>query len=454
MIVASPARYSQSSSLVSARLLDRAAYLLMCGFLIAIPWDELSQLGGYAIARYLGLASFGLTVLRIGAAGHVRKLSYLHALMLGFAGLSVLSLLWTVDPEATAERVGTYSQLLLLVWLIWESAPTSDRVTGLLQSYVLGNVVAASLTLHNFTQGTTAGQLSALQGEEGWDESRFSITGINENDLGLMLAMALPMMMYLAVHLERKAARLMCWLVFVICLVATLLTGSRGALGSLLVACVMLPLTIRKLPAGQKAIAVCACVAAVALGIALIPQNIWNRLFALSSELSEGTLTHRTVIWAAGWSVFRDHAFLGVGSGAHAFAVLPIVDIAYVAHNTFFSVLVELGVCGFLVFAGLLASMVFCVSSLRYLEKCLWFTVLATWSVGVMALTWEYRKPTWVMFGLLAAHVYSRRGTSVRWPSPDGGRHLKYAGIGNADFQPVPSPISMAEARIHESQGR
>jgi hypothetical protein len=33
--------------------------------------------------------------------------------------------------------------------------------------------------------------------------------------------------------------------------------------------------------------------------------------------------------------------------------------------------------------------------------------ILLTGSRG--ALTWEYRKPTWLLFGLLAAHAYSRR---------------------------------------------
>jgi len=36
--------------------------------------------------------------------------------------------------------------------------------------------------------------------------------------------------------------------------------------------------------------------------------------------------------------------------------------------------------------------------------------ILLTGSRG--ALTWEYRKPTWLLFGLLAAHAYSRRRVS------------------------------------------
>jgi hypothetical protein len=46
---------------------------------------------------------------------------------------------------------------------------------------------------------------------------------------------------------------------------------------------------------------------------------------------------------------------------------------------------------------------------MRYIERCLWISLLLTWMIGVSALTWEYRKPTWLLFSLLAAHVYSRR---------------------------------------------
>jgi len=35
--------------------------------------------------------------------------------------------------------------------------------------------------------------------------------------------------------------------------------------------------------------------------------------------------------------------------------------------------------------------------------------MLATWCVGVSAGTWEYRKPTWLLFSLIAAHAYARR---------------------------------------------
>ena len=61
----------------------------------------------------------------------------------------------------------------------------------------------------------------------------------------------------------------------------------------------------------------------------------------------------------------------------------------------------------------LMASLYYAALRMRGLETRLWVTVLLTWTVGVMALTWEYRKPTWIMFGLLVAHAYSRRPKAI-----------------------------------------
>jgi O-antigen ligase len=119
------------------------------------------------------------------------------------------------------------------------------------------------------------------------------------------------------------------------------------------------------------------------------------------------------LIWSAGLAAFREHPFLGVGSGAYAATVFKVVNVPYVAHNTFISVLVELGVFGALLVLALMASLYYSAFRMRSLEARLWVTVLLTWTAGVMALAWEYRKPTWIMFGLLVAHAYSRRNKTI-----------------------------------------
>lgn len=391
------------------RVLDKAAYAALCGFLFAIPWEGAPLLSGFTFGRVLGLAALVIALLRLATTWQRRQLSTLHYLMLSFAGFSALSLLWTADWDGTTTRIGTYIQLLIVVWLIWEVATTESRVRGLLRAYVLGISVISIVTIRNFFSGATAAKVNALNGIQKWEDTRFSVSGLNENDLGLMLAMSIPMMIYLAIKTRGQLGKLTLWIQVVACVSAILLTGSRGALISGGVASLMLPLTIGQLPRAQKLTAGIACAVVLACGAFVIPVDIWERLGQISTELTSGTLTHRTVIWTAGLGALRDNAFLGVGSGAYAATVLRVIDVPYVAHNTFLSVLVELGFAGALLLAGLLASLFFSTFRMRYVEKCLWLTVLLSWSTGVMALTWEYRKPTWVMFGLLAAHAYARR---------------------------------------------
>jgi len=398
--------------------LDRMGYLALCLFVFSIPWEEtLPMFGRFLLASWVGLLAFGLVILRTAICRRVRKLSPVHYGMLALVAWSALSLLWTADWDSTVSRAGTYAQLLVLVWLIWELAPSDSRVVGLLQSYVMGALVCSLITIRNFMIGRTATQQSAESGLNFWETSRYSVSGINANDLGLMIALSVPMLVYLLASPKGRLVKALCWLQLVAGFTAILLTGSRGSLLAAVVGLVMLPLTMSRLPRWQRLGSLIACAGVVACGAYLVPLELWQRIIGLGSELSQGTLTNRTTIWMAGLEAFRDHAFLGVGSGAYGFTIMKVANFSYitgsaanaVAHNTFVSVLVELGVVGALLFIGFLAGLFYCAYRMLHLERRLWFMLLLTWTVGVSALTWEYRKPTWLLFGLLAAHAYSQR---------------------------------------------
>ena len=395
--------------------LDKLAYFTLCFFVFNLPWGEgIPMLGGMVFVNWVGAAACGLTALRTLIAQRTRKPSALHLWMLLLVGWSILSLFWTQDWDMTVTRAGTYVQLMVAVWLIWELARTESRVLGLIQSYVLGSLVGSAFTIHNFLIGRTAARLANDEGRSMWETSRYTIAGLNENDLGLILALSLPMALYLVARGRGKLVNILCWTQFLAGFISILLTASRGSLISAIAGSVMLPLVILRLPRRQRLVAVAVCFCALGCAAYFVPASSWSRIAQLGTELSEGTLTHRTVIWTAGLGVFRDHAFLGVGSGAYAASVVRAIDRPLVAHNTFLSVLVELGVIGALVFFGLLGNMLYSVSRMRYLERCLWLVVFLTWGIGVSALTWEYRKPTWLLFGLLAAHVFAGRAQRYR----------------------------------------
>ena len=425
-------------------LIDQAAYLMLCGFLFSIPWEQSPEFGTFPYGHVLAGGALGLALLGMGVTGKWRHLSRAHYLMATLVALSTASLMWTADADETLERAGTYLQLLVVVWLIWEIATTEKRIVGLLRAYLFGILLTSLLTIYNFATGITTAELDATRGVEQWEQTRFSIVGINENDLGLMLAMSIPMTIYLIVRVRNLWARLFLWAQLGVCVTAILLTGSRGAFLSTFVASLMLPLAMRRMPRSQQIMAGVACAVVILGAIAFIPADTWHRLFQTGTQISEGTLTHRTLIWSAGLGVLRDHPFLGVGSGAYAASTMSVVGVPWVAHNTFLSVLVELGVFGALLLIALLVTLFLTTRRMPYLEKSLWLTILLTWSLGVMALTWEYRKPTWIMFGLLVAHAYVRRG-----------RNRKPAAIQNpiAAYQVYAETRSYAQPSVAVFQG-
>jgi len=410
-VTAQPLGLDSSSSAGIESALDRIAYVVLCAFVFDLPWGEyVPQLGGLVLGTWIGLLAAGVLALRTAVTWRRRILSPLHYWMLSLVAWSALSIFWTLDWDSTVTRVGTYSQLLIVVWLIWELAVTEERVVGLLQAYVFGALVASIGTIYNFMTRVTAAQLaSTIPGKVVWETYRYSFAYFNEDDLGLVLALSIPMVFYLLVSRKGSLLKLLCWLELAAGVAAILLTGSRGGVVAAIAGLAMFPLVVFRLPWRHRVVALVVCFGLIACGTYLIPQSSWIRISQFGSELSEGTLTHRTVIWAAGLGVFRDHPLLGVGAGAYALAILRAVDVPYVAHNTFLSVLVELGVIGALLLFALLASILYSALQARYLERCLWITLLLTWTVGVSALTWEYRKPTWLLFGLAPAHAYARR---------------------------------------------
>ena len=399
--------------------LARIAYTILCAFIVLLPWgEEFMRLNGLVLATWIGIVVFGIAAMRTMVLGRARRLSPPHYCMLAFIGWIVLSILWTTDRDVTTTSITTHLELLALVWLVWELVPSQRLVEGLLQSYIIGSLIASAMTLYNFVNGRTAAQLAAAEGIDVWETSRYSVSGVNENDLGVILALSIPIVFYILASQKRPLIKLICWLQLIAGFTAILLTASRGALAAAVIGLAMFPLIVSRLSRQQKLLSLVACGCLIACGMFLVPSSSWERIAAAKSELVGGTLTHRTLLWAAGLSVFRDHPFLGVGAGAYGLSILRMVDVPLVAHNTFLSILVELGVSGALVLVGLLGCLFYCASRMQYLERCLWTILLLTWATGVSSLTWEYHKPTWLLFGLLAAHAYSRRTVERRLETP------------------------------------
>ena len=406
--------YPSSDALGMA--LDKLAYACLCAFIFALPWeDTLPRVGPLLVSNWIGLVTVGCGLLSALVRAQGRALCELHYWMLSFVAWSSASIFWTLDRDSTEARIGTYAQLLVLAWLIWELARSDERVLGLLQSYVLGTCVCALGTIVNVLTGRTYGLLSNVELPKGVNADRYTIRGVNPNDLGLMLALSIPMTFYLLSRRKKSVgATGMYWLQLVLCVTAILLSGSRGSTLAAAIAMLMFPLTFSSLARWQKRLALPAGAVIVACAVRLMPRLTWERFLRIGTDITAGTMTHRTQIWSASLEVFRNHPFVGVGSGAHPVAVVQILARPFVAHNTFLSVLVELGVAGELVLLGLLGIAFYYAMRMKGLARSFWIVTLLTWCVGVCDGTWEYRKVTWFLLSTLAAHAYAIRSDWTR----------------------------------------
>jgi len=370
----------------------------------AMPWEDAITIPGFGTSvRLIGMVALALGVLAILERGRVRQPALGHVIMILFVAMAGLSFLWSLYPEGTLVEAFSYAQLFTMVWLIWELAADLQKQMQLMQAYVLGTFVSGLDTVYLFL----AHQESVYQ--------RYAGAKLDANDLGLIMALSVPMSYYLLIH-NKGWIVWVCRVQLILAGTTILLTASRGASLATAVALTIVPLTQARLNGRQRVALVLTIVLLISGALYFVPATSWERLATLPTEFAQGTFTGRTIIWKAGWEIFRSHPFFGIGANAFRIVVSRVLtdpirdgeaDGAPPAHNTFLSVLVEQGVLGFAIFCAMLIALAASLRGMPPFPQRLWIVSLAVWIVGVSSLTWEMRKPTWFFFGLLMAQCGS-----------------------------------------------
>jgi O-antigen ligase len=385
--------------------MSKVAFWSLWCFILVLPWDVLTKLPVVgSIPRLVGLVASAVGVLYIVTRRRVRPLSWFHLFAVLFVLWAGVTSFWSVDPDATRTVFLTYVQLLVLAWLISEIAWSPDRRRALFQAYVLGAGVAAALTIHDYLSGVVA--LDTVAG-------RFAALNQDPNDLGLTLALSLPMAWYASLSQTRGA-----WLwrlSLPLAMTAILLTASRGAVLSALMALAIIPWTLGRLRVRTKLALYAVAVGSLLLASNFVPESSLARIASAPADIEAGYFGGRGAIWTAGLEVAAEHPLAGVGAGGFETAVEPTIHQEMVAHQVFLSILVEDGAVGLLLFVAMLAALLPPLRRLPSLQRRLSIVLLLTLAVGTMALSWDHRKQFWFVLAMLAVPVAEPSTGSIRW---------------------------------------
>jgi O-antigen ligase len=374
---------------------DVIAYIFTWLFVFAVPWENVVTIPGVGtLGKIAGLAALGATCLYVVVRGRVRRLSTFHYAAFAYLCWVVLSVLWSIAFSQSVERrVNTYLQIFAMMWVVWEATPTRARLIGLLQAYVLGAYVAALNTIYNYANHRAAGAYE-----------RFAATGFDANDLGMLLALALPMAWYIGSSAPGWIQR---WLnrgYFLVGTVAILLTSSRGALLAAIVGLLVIPWTLFRLRRGVRVATVAILIAAGTVAMWYVPAFAFKRLATTTTELRQGTLNSRIRIWKAGLAVVPRRPLHGVGpAGWYTATGRPFDKVTRAPHSTYLSILVEEGLIGLLLYLAIFPVVMKRLLPLPTFERRVGLALLATLIVVLTPLGWDSYKASWLILALLAS---------------------------------------------------
>jgi O-antigen ligase len=312
-----------------------------------------------------------------------------------YVGWILLTYYWSFAPAATVRQGVTHLQLLAFVWLAAEYGRDLVGSMRFAQAFVLGNYVAFAVTLGN----------AAATGFTGFRD----VGSFDANEFAAVLALGIPIAALLVAHGRPGALHVLNAAYPVFAVFGVVLAASRGGLIATLVALLVVPFSFARFGSVRRLALLVGALLAVwgsfSYAPRAFPQLVANleRLSGTTEELTEGTLTNRTLIWAETLDVFWSSPMIGVGAGATRH-VLASRDFGrpVVAHNAFLAVAAATGVVGFLLFLSAMSVAAIGALLAPPAYRPFLLVLVATLLVAMLPISVETRKSTWFVLVFVA----------------------------------------------------
>lgn len=322
-----------------------------------------------------------------------------------FIGWTLLSAAWAEDASSVLSSVFRYSLAMILVFVVYTAVRGERDLTMIVGAMVVG---AFSAAVYGFLHPATQyGQLGRLTGTLG-----------NPNELAAALVLGIGLAGGLAAISKSPLARISAIGAGLVCLIAILLTGSRGGLIALAVMLLASIVIARGRRLALTMVTMTVLLVGVGWMVMAAPREQRERL------LHPGSGSGRTDIWTVGGRMVGANPIQGVGAGNFSVSSihyllrpgsLPnsryIADTPEVAENMYLEVTAELGLVGLALFLTMIMFGLGCamaaLSKFDEIGERRLYTLTAAVAVALIGLLTadvfaaeEYARELWLLLGL------------------------------------------------------
>lgn len=309
--------------------------------------------------------------------------------------------LWSMDAYTSIDHGIRLMMVTILYLMVFDTVRSESNLRIAILAYTAGVTFVSISAFYNIVSGISYANLS----------NRYSASGFDPNNFGLMLSSAIPLVFYLVScsGLIMRAISIVVVLFFSLLIISS---ASRAATFSLIIV-LLLCLVPNRVGFRQIIGALGMCLVAFIIFLQfvdLIPD-------AAIARVSQGALHDsgggRLDAWGVILRSFGDRPIFGHGAGT-TFLVFGIQ-----AHNTFFSTLFEGGLIALSVWSAFIGVSIrygirLFMGRASYSEAVLSVSLFPL-LIAVSTLNWEYRKSLFVIFAFIAvAHSLRESGSLSR----------------------------------------
>lgn len=263
---------------------------LAYGFARTVPWAQ-----GIAIATLLGMLFS-----KERKPFPWNSITVIYVMFLVW--MTITSFFAIASSDVVWEQWGFVMKIHLMIFA------TLMLVRGREQVEVLVWILALSLGVYGVKAGiwvVLSGGGSRVYGPQG------GLLG-NNNEFAIGLIATIPLLYYLSAIAGKRIFRMALLAAIPACLLAVLGSHSRGAFLGMLAMGILFALRARQ-SFRTAVLAILVLTIAIAVGLAVMPDEWSNRMQTISTYKTDGSAMSRIYIWGMIWELFKESPIVGGG---------------------------------------------------------------------------------------------------------------------------------------------